>query len=224
MINFIVGNSMPGTDAFEYKTLTELVVERLRNKIIAGDIKPGERINQETLASEFKTSKSPIREALFLLKAEGFITMQSNKGAMVSMINTDQIDELFSLKILLETDLLASSLPHILDEKLEEARTILDQLQSVTSASLWCELNKQYYNCLYSGTKRPQTQEMLTILSTKIERYNYIHFTRIKDKESEHSNIHKLLSYCSQRKISSAIEQLRLHILSYRDEIKLLLQ
>jgi len=215
---------MSVTNQLEYKTLTQLVVEKLKEKIIAGEIKPGERINQDILASEFNTSKNPIREALLLLKAEGFITIESNKGAMVSITNTDQIDELFSLKILLETDLLATSLPHILDEKLDEARQILNQLNLTKSASLWCDLNKQYYNCLYSGIERPQTQEMLTLLRTKIERYNHLHFLSIKDKQCKNSDISKLLDYCSQRKISSAIKQLKQHILNSRDEIKLLLQ
>ena len=219
-----LGNNMLVSNQLEYKTLTQLVVEKLREKIIAGEIKPGERINQDTLASEFNTSKNPIREALLLLKAEGFITIKSNKGAMVSVTNTDQIDELFSLKVLLETDLLAASLPHILDDKLDEARQILNQLNLTKSANLWCDLNKQYYNCLYSGTKRPQTQEMLTLLTTKIERYNHLHFLSIKDKQYKNSDISKLLDYCSQRKISSAIKQLKQHILNSRDEIKLLLQ
>jgi len=219
-----LGDEMFATNKLVYKTLTQLVVEKLKEKIIVGEIQPGERIHQDILANEFNTSKNPIREALLLLKAEGFVTIESNKGAMVSVINIDQIDELFSLKILIETDLLASSLPHILDEKLEEARVILRQLNLTTSASLWCDLNKQYYNCLYSGTQRPQTQEMLTILRTKIERYNHLHFLSIKDKQGKYSDINKLLEYCSQRKISSAIEQLKQHILNSRDEIKLLLQ
>lgn len=206
----------------QYKTITQLVVENLRERIVIGDIKPGERIYQDVLAKEYNVSKIPIREALQLLNGEGYIHIEANKGAIASSINSEHIDELYSLKIMVETDMLAASLPFISDEKLKQARNIIEEINLVSSAKLWCDLNIEYYNCLYSGIRRPQTEEMITMITTKIERFNYVCFLRI-NKEKQYISLCKLLDYCLERKVEQAVEQLKQHLWDSRDEIKVLL-
>jgi len=213
---------MLGSIKHQYKTITQLVVENLRERILIGEIKPGERIYQEVLAKEFKVSKIPIREALQLLKGEGYISIEANKGAIASVINTEQIDELFALKILIESDLLAASLPLISDKKLIEARNIINEINWASSAQQWNDLNIAYYNCLFSGIKRPQTEEMINVIRTKIERFNHICFTRI-NKTKQYMSICKLLDYSNERKVDKAVEQLKVHLYEAKDEIKALL-
>ncbi|KGJ86539.1 GntR family transcriptional regulator [Colwellia psychrerythraea] len=206
----------------QYKTITELVVESLRERIVIGEIKPGERIYQEVLAKEYNVSKIPIREALQLLNGEGYISIEANKGAIVSSINSEQIDELFALKILIETDMLAASLPLISDEKLKDAQQIIEKINMASSAKVWNGLNTEYYNCLYSGIRRPQTEEMITNIRTKIERFNHICFLRI-NKAKQYIAICKLLEHCFERKVDQAVEQLGQNLRDARDEIRVLL-
>lgn len=206
----------------QYKTITQLVVENLRERILIGDIKPGERIYQDVLAKEYKVSKIPIREALQLLKGEGYISIEVNKGAIASTINSDQIDELFALKILIETDLLAASLPYISEKKLAEAQRIINKINITSSAQSWSDLSVAYYNCLFSGTQRPQTEEMVGMISVKVERFNRICFAHI-DKAKQYLNFDKLLGFCVERNVEQAVQQLKQQLCESRDEIKLLL-
>jgi len=211
------------TNQIQFKTLTQLVVEMLREKIISGEIITGARIQQDKLAQEFNVSKNPVREALIILQAEGFIDNISNKGAVVASISAEQIDELFMLRVLIETDLLIASLKNISLDKLKEAQHIITQLNSDSSVNVWCKLHTQYFNCLYSGIERPQTQEMLNFMNNKIEKYNRLRFGNVSIKTHLKHCLKQLLNYCIEGKVEQAVLNLKQHILSTRDEIKVII-
>jgi len=211
------------TNQIQFKTLTQLVVEMLREKIISGEIITGARIQQDKLAQEFNVSKNPVREALIILQAEGFIDNISNKGAVVASISAEQIDELFMLRVLIETDLLIASLKNISLDKLKEAQHIITQLNSDSSVNVWCKLHTQYFNCLYSGIERPQTQEMLNFMNNKIEKYNRLRFGNVSIKTQLKHCLKQLLNYCIEGKVEQAVLNLKQHILSTRDEIKVII-
>ena len=136
-----------------YKTRTQLVVETLREKILSGEIKAGQPLRQAALASELNVSRIPVREALLQLEGEGLVIFEPHKGATATELNADQVDELFELRAILESDLLANSLPNISDEKLEEATLLPAKLEKAlgkeNAANTWSELNSSYHNCLF---------------------------------------------------------------------------
>jgi len=76
--------------------------ELLRDKIVQGAIPPGEAITEEWLSAQLKVSRTPIREALIRLHGNGLVTLIKNKGAFVASFGTNDILEIFSLRILLE--------------------------------------------------------------------------------------------------------------------------
>jgi DNA-binding GntR family transcriptional regulator len=207
-----------------YKTRTQLVVETLREKILSGEIKAGQPLRQAALAEELNVSRIPVREALLQLEAEGLVAFEPHKGATATELNASQVDELFELRAMLEGDLLASSLPNITDEKLEEATQLLRKLDKAlgkeNAANTWSELNSDYHNCLYSGANRPQTQDLVDTLNKNADRYIRMHLLwagGISKAESEHNDI---LEFCKARDIERAVAMLKQHILGSRDEIK----
>jgi len=207
-----------------YKTRTQLVVETLREKILSGEIKAGQPLRQAALAEELNVSRIPVREALLQLEAEGLVAFEPHKGATATELNASQVDELFELRAMLEGELLASSIPHISNEKLEEATDILSKLNKAlgkeNAANTWSELNSDYHNCLYSGANRPQTQDLVNTLNKNADRYIRMHLLwagGISKAESEHN---ELLSLCKSRNIEKSVAVLKQHILGSRDEIK----
>jgi len=207
-----------------YKTRTQLVVEILREKILNGEIKAGQPLRQAALAEELNVSRIPVREALLQLEAEGLVAFEPHKGATATELDVDQVDELFELRAMLEGDLLAASIPHLTEESLEEAESLLRKLDKAfgqeNAANTWSELNSDYHNCLYSGANRPQTQDLVNTLNKNADRYIRMHLLwagGISKAESEHS---ELLSYCKERNVEKAVELLKQHILGSRDEIK----
>jgi DNA-binding GntR family transcriptional regulator len=207
-----------------YKTRTQLVVETIREKILSGEITAGQPLRQAALAEELNVSRIPVREALLQLEAEGLVAFEPHKGATATELNVEQVDELFELRAMLEADLLASSIPNLTPEKIEEAQTLLDRLEKAlgkeNAANTWSELNSDYHNCLYSAANRPQTQDLVNTLNKNADRYIRMHLLwagGISKAESEHNAI---LSMCRDRDIEGAVRVLKQHILGSRDEIK----
>ncbi|NQY34611.1 MAG: GntR family transcriptional regulator [Alteromonadaceae bacterium] len=211
-----------------YKTRTQLVVETLREKILSGEIKAGQPLRQAALADELNVSRIPVREALLQLEAEGLVAFEPHKGATATELSASQVDELFELRAMLESELLASSLPNISDEMLDQASDILARLNKAlgkeNAANTWSELNSSYHNCLYSGATKPQTQDLVNTLNKNADRYIRMHLLwagGISKAESEHND---LLRYCKAKDVKNAVAMLKQHILGSRDEIKAFLQ
>ncbi|MFT5850546.1 MAG: DNA-binding GntR family transcriptional regulator [Colwellia sp.] len=207
-----------------YKTRTQLVVETLREKILSGEIQAGQPLRQAALAEELNVSRIPVREALLQLEAEGLVAFEPHKGATATELNASQVDELFELRAMLEADLLASSIPRLTVEKLDEATELLGKLDKAlgkeNAANTWSELNSDYHNCLYSGANRPQTQDLVNTLNKNADRYIRMHLLwagGISKAESEHN---ELLALCKAGNIEKSVALLKQHILGSRDEIK----
>lgn len=83
-------------------SLSERVAEILRERIISGQIPPGGKLNERELASEFEVSRIPLREALPLLEAEGFIATEPRRGAVVHTFTLRDAEEVFDLRLQLE--------------------------------------------------------------------------------------------------------------------------
>ena len=104
-----------------YKTRTEFVVDAIREKILKGEVKAGQPLRQAALAEELDVSRIPVREALLQLEAEGLVKFQAHKGAIVTELNAAHVDELFELRAMLESDLLARSIPNMNPEDFDHA-------------------------------------------------------------------------------------------------------
>ncbi|HEY0293930.1 MAG TPA: GntR family transcriptional regulator [Bordetella sp.] len=85
-----------------HSPLTQLVVDALRDKILNGDIAPGERLVESRLSEEFSVSRMPVREALRQLAANGLVTIEPRRGATVTAFQGTQLRELVEVRATLE--------------------------------------------------------------------------------------------------------------------------
>ena len=90
------------TGALEASSLVELAVRRLRSEILSGALVPGERLVEEQLTRRFGTSRAPLREALRLLGEQGLVEHLPRRGVRVAELSERDIEELFSLRDVLE--------------------------------------------------------------------------------------------------------------------------
>jgi len=84
------------------RSLSDDVVVRLRGEIVRGTFAPGERLNEVALAEAFDVSRGPIREALTILEREGLLTVEKHRGARVTLLSRNDIDEIYELRLALE--------------------------------------------------------------------------------------------------------------------------
>src|SRR5207302_11318524 len=103
------------------KSLTSAVAEKLREKIVRGDIREGEQLRQDAIAQEFQVSRIPDREALHQLAAEGVITNVPHRRAVVSLLSCDEDEELCEIRPILEPEVLRVSIPTHTDRGFDHA-------------------------------------------------------------------------------------------------------
>ncbi len=126
--------------------LYQQVAERLRSKIMAHTLAPGSWIDEQSLAAEYGTSRTPLREALKVLAAEGLVTMKLRRGAYVTEVSERDLSEVFHLLSLLECDAIGVVTQQASDGQLSELAALHAQLEaSVTDADAFFAANERFH-------------------------------------------------------------------------------
>jgi DNA-binding GntR family transcriptional regulator len=156
------------------QTVASMTLDAIRDGILHGNYTEGEPLRQDALADDLGVSRIPIREALRQLEAEGLVTFSPHRGAIVSTLSLDEIEEVFELRATIEPDLLRRAMPRLTPSQLDEADGVLDRyalaLRSGDVAK-WGELNWQFHSTLYGPAQRPVTMGILQRLHQQSDRY-----------------------------------------------------
>jgi DNA-binding GntR family transcriptional regulator len=110
--------------------LYERVAERLRERILEHTLAPGSWIDEQALTTELGISRTPLREALKVLAAEGLVTMKLRRGAYVTEVSETDLSEVFHLLSLLESDAAASVALQASDAQLAELAALHQRLEA----------------------------------------------------------------------------------------------
>ena len=110
------------------RTLRQGVTEAIRHVILAGELLPGDQVNQAQIAEQLGVSRGPVREALGQLEEEGLIRNIPYKGTFVTEITVEYIAELYSIRRVLETFAVRQAAEHATLEDLDELRAVVRQM------------------------------------------------------------------------------------------------
>ncbi|WP_244616642.1 MULTISPECIES: GntR family transcriptional regulator [Xanthobacteraceae] len=110
---------------------TQFAAEQIRNAIIAGHFKPGDRLVEQQLTDMLNVSRHPVREALRLLAREGFVEIQRNKGASVSAVDPHSVIDVYNIRMALGR----IALDHLLSEPGRVSPSVLKQLEKLAQNS-----------------------------------------------------------------------------------------
>jgi DNA-binding GntR family transcriptional regulator len=111
------------------RALYQDVAERLRQQIFARQLEPGSWIDELKLCAELGISRTPLREALKVLAAEGLVTMKVRRGAYVTEVSRDDVRQVYHVLALLESDAAAQVAAHADDAARAELRSLHEQLE-----------------------------------------------------------------------------------------------
>jgi DNA-binding GntR family transcriptional regulator len=126
--------------------LYEQVAERLRGRILAHTLAPGSWIDEQALATEYGISRTPLREALKVLAAEGLVTMKLRRGAYVTEVSERDLAEVFHLLALLESDAATTVATSATDAELAELQALHEHLEStVNDRDAFFRANEQFH-------------------------------------------------------------------------------
>ncbi len=114
--------------------IADVVARRLTQAIVTGELAPGTRLREETLAAAFSVSRTPVREALILLSANGLAHLEPNRGATVLQLTADDVSEVYHLRGLLESESAALAATRIKPDVAESLFKICDQMSELREA------------------------------------------------------------------------------------------
>ena len=157
------------------QSLAAAVTDLLREKIIRGELKEGAQLRQDVLATEFRVSKIPVREAFSHLEAEGLIKIVTNHGAVVSALSTDEIEQMFEVRAVLECFVLRHAVPKLTHEDLLEApacsMSTKNSSRPARPRATGANGIGSSTQLFYSRAERPVALSILKKLNTNCDRY-----------------------------------------------------
>ena len=156
------------------QTVTHQATEALRERILRGVYADDTPLRQDALAAELGVSRIPVREALRQLEAEGLVVFNPHRGAVVSSLSLDEIDELFQLRAQIESDLVRRAVAHTTAEHVARAREILNACEAAfrgEAVTEWGRFNWQFHSTLYAPADRPFTMAIIQRLHQQSDRY-----------------------------------------------------
>jgi|ERR1700683_1567325 DNA-binding GntR family transcriptional regulator len=210
------GPDSPKSLIIPRQSLTSAVADQLRDKIIRSEIPEGKQLNQGAIAAEFQVSRIPVREALRQLESEGLITIIQHRGAVVSSLSPDDIEELFEIRVLLECEVLKLSIPGLTQSDLARAEAILaeyeKELLRPEHISEWGRLNWEFHSALYSGTRSPHFMSIIRNVNNNAVRYTGLQLYLTREFERAKEEHRKLLELCQARDVIGACYLLQQHI------------
>jgi DNA-binding GntR family transcriptional regulator len=198
------------------QSLTVAVADKLRDQIIRGEIPEGAQLRQDAIATQFQVSRIPVREALRQLDAEGLIAIVPNRGAVVPALSPDDIEELFSIRALLEPEVLKLSIPRLTEQDFSQAEAVLGkyvrELRREEHVSAWGRLNWQFHSILYSRANQPRFMAIIRNVNNSGERYTRLQLYLTHGTKRANEEHHQMLELCRRRDVAAACKLLRQHI------------
>jgi DNA-binding GntR family transcriptional regulator len=194
------------------RALYEDVAERLRAQIFARELEPGTWIDELRLAAEYGISRTPLREALKVLAAEGLVTMKPRRGAYVAEMSRDDVRQVYHLLALLEADAAADVARHADAAQLHRLQQLHDRLEKqVRQRHAFFETNEQFHLALLDAAGNRWRVQIVTDLR-KVMKLNRHHSLfkqgRLVDSLAEHR---ALMGAIADRAPAKAASLMRKH-------------
>ncbi len=166
------------------KTKNLLVYEKLRQAIIKGTLKPGQKLVMATLAKKFNTSETPIREAIRRLESDGYVSFTPHSGAMVTEINQQELSEIYVIRISLEALATRLAVPYINQDDLTWLKKKNNEMKAAVEKNRYeqlARLNKAFHLRIYEAAPFPRLYRMISDLWDAFERWPSV-FTYIPER------------------------------------------
>jgi DNA-binding GntR family transcriptional regulator len=181
-----------------FKMKNRVVYDYLKERILSGKIRPGEKITPKDISQQFSISGIPIREAINKLSSEGLITAIPHVGARVANIDKEKVEEIHMIRV--ELEILATRLAckHITNENLTKLeKIIMDSEQAIQLGKYekFRELNKQFHIQVYRSTPFQILATMIVDLYEKLQLVPTLPWSeeRVRRSLGEHKLILKAL-------------------------------
>jgi DNA-binding GntR family transcriptional regulator len=173
-----------------YDTSKSRAYKELRRSIIMGHRKPGERLSLNELAKTYKTSITPLRDALHMLSQEGLVTIKPRSGYYVSRLTLKELRELYEVREILEMAVIERAVPRITEECLRQLEHVHAGYTGDDDESYdrYTDENRHFHYLLAEATGNHELAEMLGHLLDRLARFMVLRGAG-KTQEGSHAKI-----------------------------------
>ncbi|MCR5789689.1 MAG: GntR family transcriptional regulator [Lachnospiraceae bacterium] len=168
----------------EFLPLRDIVSNTLREGILTGELKPGERLMEIHLAKKLDVSRTPIREAIRMLELEGLVTMVPRKGAEVARISEDDIRDVLEVRKVLDSLAAKLACERITEEEKDALKAAEKEFEDsilTKDARVIAKADVKFHDQILEASKNKRLIQMVGNLADRIYRYR---FEYIKDDSS----------------------------------------
>tara|TARA_R110002072_G_scaffold78424_1_gene181837 strand:+ start:122 stop:790 length:669 start_codon:yes stop_codon:yes gene_type:complete len=159
------------------KSLHHELVDRLQTLIINSELKPGARVPEKELCDQFGVSRTPLREALKVLASDGLVRLEPNRGAWVTQVTEEEVEEVFPVLGALEALSGELACKHITDAEIEEVRALhADMIDSYERRDLdaYFSINQKIHRAILTAARNGTLATSCQALSLRMQRARYL--------------------------------------------------
>jgi DNA-binding GntR family transcriptional regulator len=193
----------------------DVLVETLRDEIIRGDLVPGQYLRLEEIAARFDVSTMPIREVLRDLEAEGLVTIFPHRGATVTQLSADELQDIYDIRATLEEMATRFAVPLMTKTTLTELTSLIEQMENrLGDVAAIVKLNFQFHHTLYATSGRKHLCELIRKLRYRTQHYLHVYIVEVQlghfpQTQGEHQTI---LAACKRGDAEQAAALIHDHV------------
>ncbi|SFC58797.1 transcriptional regulator, GntR family [Polaromonas sp. OV174] len=211
----------PGIDVAR-DTLQQRVAVRLRELLIQGVLAPGDKLNERELCGRLGVSRTPLREAVRLLAAEGLVTLDPGRGAFAPVLSLPEIAHTFDLLAVLEGFAAELAATHITQRELSELHALQLEMQAAfkrEDLAAYYRANARVHDVLNEASRNPVLRGTWSQLNTRMHALRF-RSNQDKVKWAEALKEHELMIELLQKRDGAALRQLLVqHLHRKRDAV-----
>lgn len=202
------------TDIGQMASASEVIFEALREAITQGEVKEGEALRQDRIARMFNVSRIPVREALTRLEEQGLVSTQRYRGAVVSSLSVEAIEEVFEFRALIEPEVLRLAIARMSEAALARAAEFAAAFATEPDSARWGDLNRRFHYALYEDSARPYYLSTISAALDRVDRYSRIQLVVTDGMARARREHEAILAAAVARDADRAAALTRAHILA----------
>jgi DNA-binding GntR family transcriptional regulator len=157
----------------------------VRDAIVNGELKPGERIYQETVADELGLSRIPVRDALRQLESEGLVRLTPNSPARVAEFDAAEFEEVYAMRERLEPLAVERSVPKLTDDQLQEVKALQDSLEAEwDDHEQVLRLDREFHLAIMQAAPMPRLLRLITDFWNSSQHYRRAYLQLANERDS----------------------------------------
>lgn len=184
------------------KTLAAQVQDMIRDAIIQRRLEPGQKIDQIRLAEELNVSLVPVREALRALEAEGLVMIVPRRGAFVTEVSKEHLDDLYAARQIIEGEVAYRAVDRLTDGDLERLRALAEAMKARTAEGDirgFMALNREFHMTIYERAGNQHLIDIIYGLWERSELYRFRYVFVLHNAGMVHEEHSEIVKACADR-------------------------